>query len=207
MKMQGLIRLIVASLFSVIALTAPYAGNGENPPGATLFTTQNLWFEDHKELWCINFKSGEMIPAGTEVYGVRLAKPEAGKRKGAGKQAIYFVRASDRQPFWINMNAKYHPGKTIEDYMQYLFSNKDIGTLTIGLTDAEIEAIKRGVVVEGMSKRAVLISYGMPPEHKTSSLENNRWYYWMTRFNSKDICFDKQEKAVDCEAFQLEGEL
>ena len=35
------------------------------------------------------------------------------------------------------------------------------------MTDTEIEGIKKGIVLNGMSKEAVLVCYGYPPEHRT----------------------------------------
>ena len=70
--------------------------------------------------------------------------------------------------------------------------------LTTNLNSEEIEAIKEGVLVEGMSKRAVLMSYGYPAEHRTPSLRSKEWIYWMNKRRSKRICFTIGDKTISC---------
>ena len=52
-----------------------------------------------------------------------------------------------------------------------MFSAKKFPALTAGMSPKEINAIQKGVLVTGMSKAAVLVAYGPPPEHVTASLE------------------------------------
>jgi hypothetical protein len=76
-----------------------------------------------------------------------------------------------------------------------MFTGKNFKKLTKGLSKEEINAINKGVLVLGMSKPAVIVAYGYPPEHKTTSLKNNTWYYWTNRFRSKAINFDKNGRT------------
>ena len=166
--------------------------------GKKLYTAYNIWYETGKEssLWCINYKTGNIIPAGTEVMDVSLARPVSGRFQGGSKQAIAFTAVNDGKKFYVNFKAKFHPGKTIEDYMELMLTGKNFTQITKGLNEKEIKAIREGVIRVGMSKRAVYISYGPPPEHKTSSQKNNAWTYWMNRFKSKRINFDKNNRAT-----------
>ena len=75
----------------------------------------------------------------------------------------------------------------------------------VEVADADVE--EEGVVVEGMSKRAVLISVGIPPQHKTPTLDGKRWMYWVNRFRDKTICFGDNDRAVDCSAVAVKGQL
>ncbi|MCP4367022.1 MAG: hypothetical protein GY797_02740 [Deltaproteobacteria bacterium] len=74
-----------------------------------------------------------------------------------------------------------------------------------GLTSTEVKAIRQGVLVEGMSKRAVLISYGMPPEHRTPILTSNVWIYWINNIRQKKICFDENDKTIKCHEMTPDG--
>jgi len=58
-----------------------------------LYTAHNIWYEKGKEkaLWCINFKTGIMIPTGTEVKDVRLTRAAAGRKAGADRTALSFI--------------------------------------------------------------------------------------------------------------------
>jgi hypothetical protein len=202
------VAIAIALLFAVGYLAfSPSPVLAEGTEQATLYTAQNLWYEKPESMWCINYKTGTMIPAGTPVNKVGYSAIKAGRFQKAEAQAISFERTADGMDFFVNFRADYHPGKTIQDYKDLFFTEKDFDALTEGLTEKEIDAIKRGVVVKGMSKRAVLISYGMPPEHKTPDLDAKKWLYWRNRFASKEICFDGDDKAVDCATLQLEDEL
>ncbi len=160
--------------------------------GQTVYTAYNIWYEPGKEntLWCINYKTGDIIPAGTAVKEVSLSRAVAGRKAGAEPLAVSFITVNDGQKYWVNINQKFHPGKTIHDYIDLMFTKKTFDELTSGFSEDEIEAIREGVVKTGMSKEAVLAAYGYPPEHKTPDPESNEWVYWINRFRSKAINFD-----------------
>lgn len=160
--------------------------------GGTYYTAYNIWYEPGKEkaLWCINYKTGSVIPAGTEVRNIKVTPAAAGRKAGAQPLSLSF-ETTDGEQYWVNFVRRFHPGKTLEDYKAAMFTDKNFAELTRGLNAKEIAAIRNAELVVGMSKRAVLISYGLPPEHKTPSLEDATWRYWMNRFRSKEIYFDE----------------
>ena len=134
---------------------------------------------------CINYKTGGFIPAGTEVYRTKIIYDKQ------FSDSIYFKVADSKKEYKMRFNTMWHRGKTIENYKDYLFTKKTFEQQVEGMSEKEIEAIKHGKIVVGMSKRAVLVSYGRPPEHRTPDLKSNRWRYWMNRIKQKTICFDK----------------
>lgn len=160
--------------------------------GTPVFTAYNIWYEPGKEtqLWCINYKTGNFIPAGTEVKNVALSRAVAGRKAGAELLALSFELAETGEKFWVNITKKFHPGKTIRDYANLMFTQKNFEQLTQGFSENELDAIHNGVLKVGMSKPAVIVSYGIPPEHRTPDLESDTWMYWMNRFRSKTIYFD-----------------
>lgn len=161
----------------------------------TLYTAYNIWYEVGKEnaLWCINYKRGEMIPAGTEVTDVRLVNAESGRFLGGSETAISFSTIEDGKEYLINFKPAFHPDLDIDDYLDKMFSEKDFNQLTAGMNEYEIEAIQKGKVKIRMSKEAILVSFGCPPEHRTDSLEKDSWLYWMNRFHTKLIHFDEND--------------
>ena len=167
-------------------------------PGKTLYTAYNLWYEPGKEkaMWCINYKTGNFIPAGTEVRNVGLSKSMTGRKAGAELLALSFVTVEDGKKYWVNFTKRFHFGKTIHDYLNIMFSEKTFTQLTKGMSETEIMGIKKGVLIEGMSKKSVIVSYGYPPEHRTPSLQMNVWIYWMNRFRSKKIHFDSYNRTI-----------
>jgi len=104
----------------------------------------------------------------------------------------------DNRVYKIHFTSNWHPGKTAEDYKNLMITTKTFEKLTEGMNESDIDAIKRGRVVNGMSKKAVLVAYGYPPEHRTSSLESNTWIYWRNQFGTFRVCFDENDKTISC---------
>jgi len=156
-----------------------------------LYTAYNIWaYRNLDDMRCINYKSSNhFIKAGTPVSDLKIIKVR-------NTDKIFFK--TEGNEFTISFYPRYHPGKTVRDYKKMMFTTKTFNQLSQGMSKNEISAIKRGVLEEGMSKRAVLVSYGYPPEHKTFSLEDNIWIYWMNKFKSKKICFNDNEKTIRC---------
>ena len=63
------------------------------------------------------------------------------------------------------------------------------------MSKEEIAAIKKGKIVMGMSKKAVLVCYGPPPEHATFRQEHNVWDYWTSKFIRMKIFFNDNDKV------------
>ncbi len=164
----------------------------------SLYTAYNIWYEPGKEaaLWCINYKKGKMIPAGTKVTDVRITTAVSGKVLGGSPLAISFITEADDQQYLVNFAAKFHPGKTIRDYMEMMFSETSFEDNKEKFNAKEIEAIREGKLKVGMSKEAVIVCYGYPPEHRTPGIEADTWYYWLSRFHSKAIHFDEDGKTI-----------
>ncbi len=165
----------------------------EAPPEVQQYTAYNIWRLRSWNMRCINYKyDNNFIPAGTKVSDVKISDDASGITR------ISFETADDNRKYGIYFTSKWHPGHTIEDYKNYMFTTKTFEELTANMSDREIGAIKSGVIVDGMSKEAVLVAYGRPPEHRTSSLERNIWYYWRNKFRHFGVCFDKEDRTTFC---------
>jgi len=134
-----------------------------------------------------------MIPAGTEVSEPKIVKSE--DNFGDYVKVIRFKTVNNNKVFKIFFTTNYHPGKTIHDYLDYMFTTKKFEELTAGLSDNEISAIKSGAILNGMSKEAVLICYGPPPEHATHSIDSKIWTYWKNKKNKITIMFNSNNRT------------
>jgi len=169
----------------------------EAEKGGNLYTAYTMWYEMRKGdviMHSINYKTGAMIPAGTEVTDAEVAKGRKGILRN--KPVIAFTTVKDGQTFVVQFRPDLHPGIDIDKHFKRMFTTKDLGALTKGMSQKEIEAIKQGKLVVGMSKKAVLVAYGPPPEHKTPSADSNPWIYWMNKFKTKEVFFDKEGKTT-----------
>ena len=153
------------------------------------YTAFNLWVPADYSFHSVNYKNGgELLPAGSPIHDLKLDE---------AANTISFTTSNARR-LTIHFAAKWHPGRSLADFAEQLASSKSLRRLTRGFSDAELAAIKAGQVSEGMSKAAVLVAYGYPPEHATPDLDADRWTYWLSRFNSRTLCFDNDRLLASC---------
>ena len=153
-----------------------------------LYTAFNIWYQKPEKVYAINYKVGKILPAGTEVKDVKV-------KKGRGAHIAFTVKAT-RQKFRVYYNQKYHGSVTISKFRNRMFTKKSFAELTNDLTPMEIEAIRAGKAKTGMSKKAIAICVGLPPEHKTPTLKNNTWLYWSSRMRKFAIAFDENGRSL-----------
>ena len=72
--------------------------------------------------------------------------------------------------------------------------------MTKGMSQDVINAMLSGKVIKGMTKDEVIITYGPPSPHRTPSLANQTWIYWLRRWpisvNSRVIFRDDKVVQV-----------
>ena len=151
--------------------------------GQEYFLKVNVWYEPLKEkkIPSTNYHISEMLKVGEKFKITDLA----------GKKIIF----SDEKgvEYAISHYTKHNPISLAELFDRY-FSKTNVmatGGAFEKFTQEEQKNIRNGQIVKGMSKEAVLMSYGYPPEHRTPSLEGDNWIYWVSRWASKTATFEK----------------
>ena len=177
---SGAYRLTAASAPSLQAA----GDSAANPPAR--YTAYTLWYENPKKMSSINHHMGTMIPAGSEVIDVSIHGKHIGFQLagGGGAFSIQFIR-------------KYHPGVSIEEFKKRLFVSESLEERIKGFSEEEKTMIRKGMVEKGMSKEALLVSWGNPPEHQTPSTTANTWFYWRNRFMKQAVDFDQNGKVMN----------
>lgn len=179
-----LVAALCLNLLLVFSLASPACALEKQK----LYIAYNIWLHKGGNMKFINFKSGsEFIPAGTEVKEVEIVEPPSGTYEDP---YVTFTRVDNKKKYAIHFERRYHPHKSIEDYKEMTFTPKNSSELTKGFTENELAAITKGTVVDGLSREAVLVSYGYPPEHRTNVQSDNTWTYWMSKRQQKRIAFD-----------------
>jgi len=145
------------------------------------YTAANIWHE-RPDIWSTNYKRGYIIPAGTEVSGLKLMHYRT--------WYVEFTVKKTGETFHIHLVPKHNPGLTGEVMLERLFTKKNLTRLTKGFTQSELEAVQNGHLKLGMSKQAVLVSWGYPPEIQTPSLDHVQWTYWKSKFDREVLTFD-----------------
>jgi hypothetical protein len=163
-----------ASLAAILAFAAASAASAADK----LYTAYNIWFEQPTKVYSTNYQKGNILPAGSEVKDVK---------RSSGKLEFTDVNLDMR--FTFEFVGKHHPGLTGEQWMDRFLTTRDFAALSQGLTAAEIKAIRAGEVKAGMSRKAVLLAAGYPPEVATASTKLDTWKYWRHRFGSYLVQF------------------
>ncbi len=165
-----------------------------------LYLAQNIWYEDPTEIESINFIGlSNKIPAGTLIEKAWVSTLD--DNEGIG---FYLVGSGKRYRMckkidsWHWVDYQSNSGNTItpEQLLERTFTTKPFEEMTAGMTPEEIDNIKKGSVTIGMSKEAVLISWGYPPLHFTPSLDLPVWRYWFLRKQPIVVEFDAEGKVM-----------
>jgi putative oligomerization/nucleic acid binding protein len=186
---------VTSTILLIIVLSAVHChAKDKAMPTQKMYTAYNIWEWSSFNMRCINFKGARsMIPAGTEVIKPKVAN--FCNSPNSCQKIISFKTAQNNKLYKIFYTKNYHPGKTLKDYKNNMFTTKNFEELTAGLTKYEINAIKTGVIQNGMSKEAVLICYGPPPEHATPNLNSNVWLYWKNKRQTEKILFNSNNRT------------
>src|SRR6266705_5569705 len=167
-------RARAASLAAILA----FGGSSAASAADKLYTAYNIWFEQPTKVYSTNYEKGNLFPAGSEVTEVNRSS-----------RKLEFTDPKLSMKFSIEFVGKHHPGVTAEQWIGRFLTTRNFAALTQGLTAAEIKAIRAGQVQAGMSKKAVLVSVGYPPEVATASTKLDAWKYWRHRFGSYLVQF------------------
>lgn len=169
----------ISARLAIAAILVLASGLGNTASAADrLFTAYNIWFEMPEKGYSTNYQKGNLLPAGSEVKDVNRSS-----------RKLEFVDVKSSMKFSIEFVVKHHPGVKPEQWADRFLTPKDFSALTKGLTADEIKAIKAGEAKVGMSKRAVLVSLGYPPEIATASTDLDAWKFWRDRFRNYYVKF------------------
>jgi hypothetical protein len=177
--MKSRLWALVLAVVCVIGVTAGFAAKDKaSAPAPRLYLACNIWFERPDKIYSTGYQKGTILPAGTEVEDVQYKS-----------RAIRFKDAQTKTEYAVEWVDKHRPGVSLKQFGERLLTEKDFAALTHGFSAAEIEAIKAGEIRVGMSKAAVLVAAGYPPEIRTPGTDTNTWVYWHDRFRNYPVEF------------------
>ncbi|MCK5850438.1 MAG: hypothetical protein KAH23_05940 [Kiritimatiellae bacterium] len=158
-----------------------------SPKGGTYYTKINIWYQTPVSIPTTNYHKGGRIPAGSKVKILSVSHGRITFLDDAtGVMTLVYARRHTRVDF----------KKMFDRY----FSKKDVrakGGVFHTLTKQEQSNVDKGTISVGMSKDAVLMAYGYPPGHRTPSLRNDTWTYWVDRRQRTVVNFDADGKVTD----------
>ena len=147
-----------------------------------MYTQMNMHYNVSRSAYVIdttNYQVGTLIPVNSEVI----------MQDVNAKQLTFLYKG---QKITLRNIAKYS-GLNISDVTSKYFSTKKVNLSKF--SKAEQKAIGSASLVKGMSKDAVLLSLGTPPQHRTPDLKADTWTYWRNRWTTFIVSF-KDGKVV-----------
>jgi len=142
-----------------------------------IYTLVNLHPDpNNNRMYSVNYQLAGFIPRCTKVH-----------IQAFNGKVLTFNDAVDEQVYTLIKHG------SPPDFPRYL--NKYFGTdcdneKVNTLSAIDQKGTEKGEALIGMSKDGVVLAIGYPPEHKTPSLNNNRWMYWFNRWNRFAVEFD-----------------
>jgi len=175
---SGIFILTLMALFTTVSMAKVRSGN-------TYYTRANIWYENPSKIRSTNYHVGTILPVGSKVDILIINNP--------------WIRFRDEQgiTYTIYYKSKFS-GRNIREYLDFYFSEKNILETQKykNFSQEEKENIAWGTVVEGMSKAAVLMAYGIPPKHRTPSTDLKSWTYWINRVKTTVVRFDANDTVA-----------
>ena len=176
--------VLVAALVTAAACDRMRPAEVPHPlNGAARFLCCNLYYEK-PEISDVAYQVGTKIPFGTRVHIERVRKDR-----------IEFT--PEGHPT-ITLDYKYGD-KTVpfETYLSHLLLESDPHRELRKVPAKRVTAIEQGLVEQGMTKAQVKMARGLPPFHRTPSLDSPTWTYWQTRWDTMAVYFagDKVERV------------
>ena len=154
-----------------------FASQAEPLSETDYYTLVNLWYEKDKPIHTTNYHVGSCIPVGSLVANLRQDGDKIVFSYGGTSHVLNRVPKFTLVDMGTVMKRTF--GKT----------NPLTTPVYTALPKSQQDAITRGTVEVGMSREAVILSQGYPPEHRTSSIQQNDWTYWHNRFKTFIVYF------------------
>ena len=148
--------------------------------GSIYYTTANIWYTVPGDIRSTNYHEGAMIPFGSQVT-----------IDGLSSRGVGFTTTNNLTCRMVYVGK--HSTISMREHFNLYFSVDDPskpGSEFDRFSEMEKENVKKGNLIIGMSKAAVLAAYGYPPSHTTPDLTVDYWRYW-TRFRQEvHVCFE-----------------
>jgi len=130
--------------------------------------------EKAKRLYSVNYQLDSLMPACTQV-----------KILSVTNKRMEFEAGGTRYEYVFHDTMKDPVAKHLDKYFGTACPRKKIDSLT----GVNKQGFKEGRILPGMTKDAVVLAAGYPPEHATPSLESNTWKYWRNKFATHSVVF------------------
>ena len=167
----GALVLVLAAGVVVFAAEVDYPLVG----ASGVYTLVNLHPDEQRHrLYSVNYQQSGLIPRCSKVAIESVDKRKMTFRLDGGPEYEYVFHNSLREPIPKHLDRYF--GKKCEPKLE-------------SLSEVDRKGVQAGSVLPGMTKRAVILALGYPPEHATPSLDSDVWTFWKNRFGKMQVHF------------------
>lgn len=163
-------RLLVLPLLALTLLVSgcvgPVVPNART--GETRYLCCNLRYEKPK-ITDVTYQVGTEIPFGTRVQIVSVRR-NAVEFQPEGYPVITMVLKAGAKTI------------TVDQMIDAWFVTEDPHRTLKKVPAKRMKLIEQGIIDDGMTKLEVKTALGIPPAHRTPTLESNEWHYWQNRW-------------------------
>jgi len=143
--------------------------------GTTRYLCCNLYYDKAKTTDAA-YQVGTKIPFGTRVYVEHVRRNSIEfTAEGHPTITLAYTHGDKAVPF--------------DTYLDQLLVEQDPRGKLRKVPAKRIDAIEHGRVEKGMTREQVLMTRGIPPAHRTPSLDSPTWTYWQNRWDSMVVYF------------------
>lgn len=167
------LRNILLSLVSILFVSSCASSVPDFRVGKTYYTQFSIRFEGDR-YYSTGYQRGQLLPINSSVTIDKI------------NEKIIAVTLPSGQKLSI-INMKKHTSESVDDYFGKIFDDslKNLSKFS----KLEKEAILKGEIKNGMRKDAVIAAVGYPPKIATSSVDDNEWTYWQSKFSKYRVVF------------------
>lgn len=151
--------------------------------GATVVALVNIHADDANDrLYAINYQMQKLIPMCSQFV-----------IKDIGKKEIEISHNGTTYSYILDKYTR-KAGQSLKQNFNLFFGDKCDSEKVKQLSEIDQKGIKKGRPIVGMTKEGVKYAMGLPPIHGTTSLDSNRWTYWVNRWARNIMEFDENGK-------------
>jgi hypothetical protein len=176
MRLAG-VRLALAFPLALVALASGCRGPEVASPltGTTRYLCCNLYYLKPR-VTDVAWQVGTKVPFGTRVHVDRVRRDSIDfTPEGHPTLTVEYKFGERTTPFDV--------------YLDRLLVDRDPRGKLRKVAPKRVTAIEQGLIEPGMTKEQVLMARGLPPAHRTPSLDSPTWTYWQNRWDSLVVYF------------------
>jgi hypothetical protein len=157
--------------------------------GDKFYLKHCIWYEDPMNISAMNYLKGRVLSVGDEIEFIK-----------SFPRYVIFKTVKNGKEYKINNDVD---RTLLSDFNQFhrIFTNKN-PLENVNASKKVIALLKRGRIINGMTRKQVLLAYGLPPRAFNPPMSKTTWVYFLDRqFVARHVVFNRNDKVIyvfDC---------